>query len=336
MKSLKYIFFLILIAIIGGSIYIATLNSNFDISQTRTMKVPVSLAYKNVNDFKNWKNWGPWFESDPTIVASFPEKSSGVGASYSWTGAEGNGSIKTISVIENKEIIQQIDFSTGSTPEVYWNFNKVSDSIQVTWGMRGKSTFGEKIYWLMNGGIEKNMIPMYQRGLELLEQELIKEMDKHSTTYIGEVDHGGGFYLYQTVTSRPNTVTQKMEEIFNNISTYMSKNTIQASGNPFTLNHKIDLENGSVLFSSCVPVRERVITEGDIFTGYLPPQKTFKTIFKGHYKYLSELWPRIYSELKMQGFTPVEKGYSFEIYSISPKDSENPADWTTEIYVPIE
>lgn len=336
MKSLKYIFFLILIAIIGCSIYIATLNGKFDIAANRTMNVPTSIIYKNINDFKNWKDWGPWYEMDSTIVASFPEITSGVGASYSWTGKEGNGSMKTVSVIENKELIQQIDFGYDSTPEVYWKLETVENGTDVTWGMRGKNSFGEKIYWLMNGGIEKNLLPMYQRGLELLEQHLIKEMDKHATTYIGEVDHGGGFYLYQTVTSRPNTVAQKMEEMFNNISTYMANNNIQASGTPFTLNHKIDLENGSVLFSSCIPVRERIITEGDIFTGYLPPEKTFKTVFKGHYKYLSELWPRIYSELKTQGFTPIEKGYSFEIYSIGPKDSENPADWTTEIYIPIE
>lgn len=336
MKSLKYIFFLILVLIIGGSLYIATLDGRYDISQSRTMKVPMEMVFKNVNDYKNWENWGPWFELDSSIVASFPENTIGIGASYSWTGVDRNGSMKTISLIPNKEIIQEIDFGSDSNPEVYWGFEKIKDSTMVTWGMRGENSFEEKAYWLYQGDLEKNMIPMFRRGLELLEQQLLMEMDKHSTTYIGEVDHGGGFYLYQTVTSRPNTVAKKMEEMFDNIFTYMANNNIHASGTPFTLNHKIDLNNGSVLFSSCVPIRERIITEGDVFTGYLPPQKTFKTVFKGHYKYLSELWPRIYSELKMQNFTPVEKGYSLEIYSIGPKDSVNPADWMTEIYIPIE
>jgi len=300
------------------------------------MKVPLKMVFNNVNDYKNWQDWGPWYELDSTIVASYPEITSGIDASYSWTGKDGDGSMKTISFIPNKEIIQQIDFGSDTKPEVYWDFEKVEDGTQVTWGMRGENTFGEKIYWLTNGGIEQNMAPMYQRGLELLEKQLLLEMDKHSTTYIGEVDHGGGFYLYQTTTCRHKDVAIKMEEMFEAISVYMKSNYISASGAPFTLNHKIDIENGAVIFSSCVPVKERIITEGDVFTGYLAPQKTFKTVFKGHYKFLSELWPRIYSELEIQNFTALEKGNSFEIYTVSPKKNENPAEWVTEIYIPIE
>ena len=76
MKSLKYIFFLILILIIGTSIYIATLDGTYDIKQSRTMEAPLEMVFKNVNDFKNWGNWDPWHELDATIVASIPEISS--------------------------------------------------------------------------------------------------------------------------------------------------------------------------------------------------------------------------------------------------------------------
>lgn len=336
MKSLKYIFFLILIAIIGSSIYIATLNGNFDIAATRTMKVPASIIYKNINNFKNWENWGPWYEMDSTIVASFPEKTSGVGASYSWTGKEGNGSMKTISVIENKELIQQIDFGYDSTPEVYWNLTEVKNGTEVSWGMRGKSSFGEKIYWLLNGGITKNLLPMYFRGLELLEQELIKEMDAHSISYKNEVDYGGGYYLYKTVSCRNEETSEYLYKILPEIVSYMKEHTIKASGKPFTLNHQVDLINNTVMFSVCIPVKERIITEGTILTGFLEPQKTFKSVFKGNYKFLPTVWPSIYKTIQEKGYTPVQKGFSFEIYTVSPEDTENPAEWLTEIYVPIE
>jgi len=209
MKSLKYIFFLILTLFIGASIYVATLDGNFDIKQTRTLKVPVEVVFNNLNDYKNWEHWNPWFELDSTIVASYPEITSGVGASYTWSGKEGLGSVKTISLITNKEIIQEIDFGSDSKPEVYWEFEKVIDGTEVTWGMRGKNTFGEKTYWLTNGGIEKNMIPMYQRGLELLELQLQKEMDIHSIDYKGIVGHGGGYYLYQTVACKIEVAQKK-------------------------------------------------------------------------------------------------------------------------------
>lgn len=336
MKSLKYIFFLVLISIIGSSVYVATLDGSYDIQQSKNMKIPISVIYKNINDFKNWKHWGPWYELDSTIVATFPEKTSGVGAYYSWTGKDGNGTIKTISTKENKEIIQQIDFGTGSTPEVYWELDTIQNSTKVTWGMRGENSFSEKIYWLINGGIEKNMTPMYSRGLELLDAQLIKEMDKHSVEYKNEVDYGGGYYLYKTISCRNNDAADLMKKMLPEVIDYMKTNNIEASGKPFTLNHQVDLVNNTVMFSVCVPVKERVITEGNILTGFLEPQKTFKTVFKGNYKFLPAIWPAIYKTLNESGYKAVKKGFSFEIYTIGPNDTENPTEWLTEIYIPIE
>ena len=86
--------------------YVATLESNFDIKQTRTMKIPAEVVFKNINDFKNWENWNPWYELDSTIVLSLSEITSGISASYAWSGKEGHVSMKTISLIPNQEIIK--------------------------------------------------------------------------------------------------------------------------------------------------------------------------------------------------------------------------------------
>lgn len=335
MKVLKYIFILLLILVIGVSIYIATLDGNYNVKQTRTIKAPIEVVFNEVNDFKNWKNWGPWYEIDSTIVASFPEVTSGVGASYTWTGAEGNGSMKTISLVLNKEIIQQIDFGTGTTPEVYWNFNKVNDSTEITWGMRGKSNFTEKAYWITQGGIEKNMKPMYERGLQLLEQHILKELEKYTIDIKGVVDYGGGYYLYQTTSCKRENIERKMNEMFLVILKYLDENAINSAGKPFTINHKWDEENNTVMFSACVPVKERIITIGDILTGLLKPQKTFKTILTGDYKYSYEAWEAAYNTLNEQGFTELEDGEPIQVYSVNPHDTSNPSKWISEIYIPI-
>jgi len=127
-----------------------------------------------------------------------------------------------------------------------------------------------------------------------------------------------------------------MTEMFPVIVNYMDDNKIEPSGKPFTLNHEVNIENNTVLFSTCVPVKERIITEDTILTGYLEPQKTFKIIFNGNYKFLPEYWTTFYKTLNDQGFTAIKKGFSFEIYTINPGDSSNPANWLTEIYIPIQ
>lgn len=316
--------------------YVATLDSNFDIKQTRTIKVPAEVVFNNINDFKNWENWNPWYELDSTIVLSLSEITSGIGASYAWSGKEGHVSMKTKSLIPNQEIIQQIDFNSDTSREMYWNINKANGKTEVTWGMRGKNSFGEKIRWLINGGIKKNMEPILKRGLELLEQQLHKDMEVHSIDYKGAIYYGGGYYLYQTIACKNENAPEKMAEMFPKIVNYMTFHNISASGKPFTLNHQIDIENNTVLFSVCIPVKERIITEGDVLTGFLDPQKTFKIIFKGDYKFLPTLWPNFYTTLNKQGFKEIEKGFSFEIYTISPNETPNPAEWLTEIYIPIE
>ena len=335
MKFLKYLLLFLLIVIIGAALYIATLESKYDIKSTRIMKAPAEVIFDNVNDFKSWQYWGPWLELDSTIVASYPEITSGVGASYSWTGKDGSGSMKTISLVPNKEIIQQIDFGTGTTPEVYWEINSTDNGNEVTWGMRGESSFSEKAYWLTQGGIEKNMLPMYKRGLELLEQHILKEMDQHSFDIIGEVDYGGGYYLYQTTSCKIDVVDKKMGEMFPAVIKYMEDNSIEPSGKPFLLTHNWDEQNKTTMFSTCVPVKERVITTDDVLTGFLEPQKTFKTVFKGSYTYSYKAWEAAYKSLAEKGYTELEGGEPFEVYTVRPNDNPNPAKWVTEIYIPI-
>jgi len=336
MKFLKYFFLLLLIVIIGASIYIATLDANYDVKQRRTIKAPVEVVFKIVNDFKHWQYWGPWYEIDTTIVASFPDVTLGVGASYTWTGKDGGGSIKTISLIPNKEIIQQIDFGMGTTPEVYWEFNKIGTETEVTWGMRGKSGFAEKAYFLTQGGIEKSLSPMYSRGLELLEQYLVKEMEKYSIEIKGVVDYGGGFYLYQTTSSKIEEIDTKMDEMFPAIVKFMTDNNIEPSGKLFSITHKWDEKNNTTMFSTCIPVKERVITTGNVLTGFLQPQKTFKTILKGNYKHSKEAWESAFKAIEKQGFSFIENKDAFEVYTVSPHDTAHPAEWVTEIYIPIK
>ncbi len=52
MKALKYISFLLLIVIIGMSIYIAIQPNEFEVSRTRTINTPAAVLYDNVIDLK--------------------------------------------------------------------------------------------------------------------------------------------------------------------------------------------------------------------------------------------------------------------------------------------
>lgn len=336
MKFIKFLFFLLLIAIIGGAIYVASLKSDYTIESKRFIKAPVAVIFDDVNEYKNWENWGPWYEMDSSIVATFPEKTSGVGASYSWKGKDGEGSIETISLKPNKEITHKIDFGTGNQPTVYWNFEKVNGGTEVTWGMKGTNSFTGKLYWLTQGGIEKNMTPMYDRGLELLDQHITTKLEKHTIESKGLTDVGGGFYLYLTSSSKLDKISSVTEDLFPKILSYMKENNIVAAGSPFSLCHKWNEANNYVVFSCCVPIKERIATTNNILVGFQKPQHTFKTILKGSYSYATEAWEDAFKSIAERGLKIPEGSEFFEVYTVGKNQTENPTKWITEIYIPVE
>lgn len=179
MKTAKYIIIILLIIIIGSCTYVAVQPNNYDITRTRTIKAPVELIFNNINDFKNWEAWSPWIEKEPTIQISYPEQTSGVGGSYSWTGEEGVGSMKTLMVSPYDSISQEMKFEDFPPSNVYWKFNNTENGTDVTWGMKSDDVpFLLKFFALISGGMDNMVGPDYERGLEKLDSIIVNDMKK--------------------------------------------------------------------------------------------------------------------------------------------------------------
>lgn len=339
MKVFKYISFLFLIALIGTSIYIAVQPNTFEVSRTRTIKAPVAVIYNNVIDFKNWKEWSSWVEANPDMKITYPNLTKGVGGSYTWEDKDGVGTMKTLAAIDNMAIQQEMQIAEFPASDISWDF-KANDNgtTDVTWKITGKNLpFGFKAYTVFTGGIEKQIGPHYERSLEKLEGIVIATMQKYSITVNGTTNHSGGYYLYNTTSSKIDEIANKIQEMLPKVEAYARKNHIAMAGTPFINYHKWDIENNATIFSCCVPTTERVITEeGDILTGQLLPFKAVKTTLKGNYSNLKEAWDKAMKYIPENGFDFVEDGPMLETYLTNPLNTPNPADWVTEIYIAIK
>ncbi|WP_452226002.1 SRPBCC family protein [Lacinutrix cladophorae] len=179
MKAFKYILFVLLILIIGFSIYIAVQPNSYDVKRTKLIKAPASMVFNQINDFKNWENWGPWKEEDPTMTITYPENTSGIGGNYSWEGAEGPGYMETIAVTPNQSIDQEISFGGMEPNDVYWKFKEVEEGTEVTWGMKhDKMNFLFKAFAAAQGGMEKNLGIMFDKGLNKLDRIVTEAYEK--------------------------------------------------------------------------------------------------------------------------------------------------------------
>ncbi|WP_298550805.1 GyrI-like domain-containing protein [uncultured Algibacter sp.] len=339
MKALKYILFLLLIVIIGTAIYIAVQPNSFEVSRTRTINAPASVIYNNVIDYKNWETWSSWIEADPDMKITLPEQTRGINSSYSWEDKDGIGTMKTIAAIPNESIQQQIQFADFPPSDISWNFKKNENgSTDATWTISGKDLpFGFKAFATFMGGMEKQIAPHYERSLEKLDSVVQQSMKVYTIKIDGETEYGGGFYMYKTTSATSANISQIIGKQFGEIMSYMAQNNIVSNGMPFTIYNEMNTENGTVIMSNAIPVRDRVVVDraSEIICGYIPKTKVLKTTLKGNYTYLPKAWETTMAHLgkynlKQSNLKP------FEIYTNDPGDFPNPANWITEIYIPIK
>ena len=344
MKILKYLLFLLLIVIIAGGIYFGTQDGNFDVASTKEFNAPAAVVYDNVKDFKSWKEWGPWMEEDSTMTFTYAEKTEGEGASYSWKSEKaGDGSMQTVKVIPNKEIDQKIIFNTplgDSESDIYWRFepSETQGMTKVTWGMKGKHSFMEKVFLAFQSeDFESSLDEMYTKGLSNLDAVVQESMNAYEITVDGVTRHGGGFYMYNTTSSKISEIGSKMAPMMGQIATFMGQNNINSSGMPFTIYNNVDRINGTVIFSAAIPVASQVETPAGspVLCSYMAPTDALKTTLKGKYDNLGEAYEKAEKYLAENNLIVDPSRNMFEIYANDPGAVPNPANWITEIYIPV-
>ncbi|MBT8259977.1 MAG: SRPBCC family protein [Bacteroidia bacterium] len=337
MKVLKYIVLILLILFIGSSTYVAVQPSAYDVSRTRTIEAPSVVIYNEIIDFKNWSDWSPWVEKDPTLTFTYPEQTRGVDGSYSWEGKDGKGSMKTLAAVDNDSIWQELKFENFPPTNVYWKLNKNGQHTDVNWGMTSEEMgFIMKFFALISGGIDNMIGPDYERGLEKLDSLIVKKISEYSITVDGIKEYGGGFYLYKTTNATNANISSTMAKQYGSIGAYMAKNQIAMHGMPFTIYQEMNMEEGTVIMSNGIPVSQKIDITDDsgILCGFIPKTKVLKTTLKGNYTNLSEGWKQAMEYSAKNNLTQSEFK-PFEIYTNDPGQVPNPADWITEIYIPI-
>ncbi|MCB0466138.1 MAG: SRPBCC family protein [Aequorivita sp.] len=340
MKILKYLLFLILLIIIGSAIYFGTKDGTYDIKDSLVIQAPPEVVFNKVNDYKSWEKWGPWKKEDSTMTFTYAEKTSGEGASYSWDGKM-SGSMTTTKVIPNKEIDQDLTLNTPAgerNPKVYWTFEEVDGGTKVTWGMKGEHTLIDKAYYSLSGfDFDASMHKMNKEGLKGIANEVAEDMKQYSINVDGVTQYGGGYYMYTTSVSKLSEIGDKMAPMMGEVMNFMTKNNLNMAGKPFTVYNEVDNANGTVIFSTCIPIKEKVITPDDspVVCGFMESVSAVKVSLKGNYDHLSEAYTKGRQYIEKNNLQIDPEGKMFEVYMTDPEETPNPAEWLTEVYLPI-
>ncbi|MDY2588382.1 SRPBCC family protein [Winogradskyella aquimaris] len=337
MKAFKYILLLLLVLIIGFSIYIAVQPNSFEVTRSRNIEAPKEVLYDKIIDFETWEHWSSWVEADPAMTLNIPEKHRGVGGSYSWEDQDGMGTMTTVSANPYTSITQEMQFADYPKSDVSWLLvTKEDGSTEVTWKIAGQDLpFMFKLFSTLMGGMEKQIGPHYERSLEKLDSLVQVDMKHFEITVNGITEYGGGYYLYKTTNANSQNMSAKMGESFGKIMQFMGEHNIKQSGMPLTVYN--DISSSSVIMSNGIPVKEKIILpmDADVSLNYIPKIKVLKTTLKGNYTNLNKAWEKAMAYLAQNNLEQSSE-HPFEIYTTDPGNYPNPADWITEIYIPIQ
>jgi effector-binding domain-containing protein len=311
MKFLKYILFLLLIAIIGLSIYIAVQPNSFISATTRTIKAPAAVIFEAIIDSTATDRTAFWKESETLKSSSYTEPLS-IQKTF------------TSSAIPNSVVSWKLQPNGDGTTAV----TETVEAKNISFMFKAKSIF--------SGAKTEELETQLTDDLKQLETDVIKSMSIYSVNVDGITEYGGGFYMYKTTSASANNITNMMAKQYAEIMNFMQDHNVQESGMPFTIYNEMN-DNGDVIMSNAIPVRDRVIVveDGNILCGYIEKTRVIKATLKGDYKNLGEGWKAAMKFIKDNNLERSEQ-HPFEIYVTDPGSTPNPANYITEIYIPIK
>ncbi|MGB5944281.1 MAG: SRPBCC family protein [Leeuwenhoekiella sp.] len=340
MKFLKYLFLLLLIVFVGGAIYYATKDGSYEITQSKTIDAPASVIFEQVSNYRNWEDWSPRKQEDPTMVFSLQD-STGVGAGFSYNGKDADGSRRITALIPAQKMTEEVTFDSPMgerEAQSTWTFKKAGEEgTVVTWKLTGEHPILDRAYYdLFGGDFDGKIANTYTQGLETLATEVKEKMAVYSILVDGITQHSGGFYMHATSAVKQQVMGARVKALLGTVAQYMRDQNIDASGKAMTVYNERNPAQGTAIISSGYPVSTRVITPeaSTVLTGYMPTQTVIKVTLKGDYKNMEEAWEAGMQYLNDQGFIQPEDSNAFEVYLNDPDATPNPANLKTNLFIP--
>jgi effector-binding domain-containing protein len=98
--------------------------------------------------------------------------------------------------------------------------------------------------------------------------------------------------------------------------------------------HHLTMAPDTFDFELGVKVSAPVTATGRVKPGRLPAAKVARTVYSGPYEGLSSAWVEFGKWMKVNGHEPAEN--LWQVYSVGPQSTPDPADWRTELNRPLK
>lgn len=337
MKILKYI--LIAVLIIGALFLIASafMPAKMTTKRTIVINAPASSVFEEVNEYKNWDKWSPWYALEPTMEQSYSEPSAGAGAWTSWKGKEmGEGKQTTLESRPNEYIKTLLEFN-GMDGKNYsdFTFRDSAGATIVEWGFDGAEMpfYMRSMNVMMKGMLDKE----FDNGLANLKKlSESKPAEAPKVSYeIHETDMMDRVYIAK----RDSLTFDKISEFYSvnlpAIFEAIGKANLEPAGAPSGLFFSWDEAGKSTLMAAAIPVKGDAKTTVKGFeTIVVPAGKNLHIAYMGSYEKSGDAHYAMDAYIKeknMEQAMPV-----VEEYVTDPMNEPDTNKWLTNIYYPVK
>ena len=170
-KMTLYILVIVLVAGLGLGFATAQKLRNIHIQQQVQINGSIEDVFEQVVLLKNFVNWPPFLEADPSQKTEVKGVDGQVGAQYHWEGNKGKDvgyqEIKEIDPLKLVKLGCDIQKPFTARPTFEYRFEKADSEVTVTQDFYLKSSRIDAFFmWVF--GTKKDMEKMNNRGLTLL------------------------------------------------------------------------------------------------------------------------------------------------------------------------
>ncbi len=141
LRALFWIISILMVAFVVGGFL---LPRRLQVTRATTIQAPAMEVYDQLQSFRNWETWAPWFKRDPFLEKEFKDPPAGVGAMMSWNSkSQGQGRIKIVSSFPGQSLRMAVDFGSNGEAEMSLDLTSSGGATTVEWSFQ--SDFGQNM-----------------------------------------------------------------------------------------------------------------------------------------------------------------------------------------------
>ena len=324
MNAIKQILKWTLICLLAFTSFNLFISGDYQVERSTTINAPAYVVYGEVTDLQTWKDWAVWWKKDTTIVTEYSGARYAANSAMTWTGVDGNGSLKVTSVSFADSITTEIIFDGMSTAYGSWYFESLAGGgTKVSWGMKGEMPFFMHFLTLF---FDDMIGADFEAGLAGLKEKCESIPSRSSEVTIVDVPEQN--YLFISTQCSMNNIAEAMGAIYGELFAYIGQQQLTPVAMPFARWISFPEEGGDeefVTFEAGILITTNHIGNDRVKGNSLSARKTLQATHYGSYE-LSENTHKVITAYVAENGLKVS-GIPFEFYpndptTVAPEDVE--------------